>query len=77
MSNRAFVYVTPIQLSAIHPTSADELERLIALSRRTPRKCENCDEPEWLYGDTGMCFSCTTGESDASNDYELIPEPIR
>jgi len=32
--------------------------------------CE-CGEPVWKLGDNGMCFSCTTGEADASDDYEL------
>ncbi len=44
-----------------------------ALARRKPKKCQNCDENEWLYVDLGLCFSCVTGESDASDDTELIP----
>lgn len=35
--------------------------------------CCNCDEEVWRYAGNGMCFSCTTGESDASEDYELVP----
>ena len=35
--------------------------------------CEVCEfNPVWKLADTGMCFACTTGETDASNDYELI-----
>lgn len=33
--------------------------------------CENCGQHVWRYGQTGMCFLCTTGESDASGDYEI------
>lgn len=33
--------------------------------------CENCGDPIWRYGGTGLCFTCTTGEADASDDYEL------
>lgn len=34
--------------------------------------CQACgQEPAWRFAGTGLCFSCTTGESDASNDYEL------
>ncbi|KKR14730.1 MAG: hypothetical protein UT43_C0017G0001 [Parcubacteria group bacterium GW2011_GWC1_39_29] len=37
--------------------------------------CEVCNSfPIWKYGygnDTGLCFTCTTGETDASNDQEL------
>ncbi len=38
------------------------------------RECSNCDEKVWRYGGCGLCFSCTTGEADASEDYELIPK---
>lgn len=34
--------------------------------------CSNCDEPIWKLVGLGMCFSCTTGEADASEDFELI-----
>ena len=35
--------------------------------------CEVCEvEHIWKLVDTGMCFACTTGESDASDDYELF-----
>lgn len=34
--------------------------------------CENCSNPVWKLADTGLCFSCTTGETNASEDYELI-----
>ncbi len=34
--------------------------------------CEVCkEEIVWRFADCGMCFSCTTGEADASDDYEL------
>lgn len=41
---------------------------------RASGECEVCGQPVWRFGGCGMCFPCTTGESDASNDYELIPE---
>lgn len=35
--------------------------------------CTVCEmEKIWRYGGTDMCFSCLTGEADASDDYELI-----
>jgi len=46
--------------------SLGELENLAA-SRAT---CD-CGQPVWRYGGVDLCFSCTTGESDASDDYEL------
>lgn len=34
--------------------------------------CESCEEePIWRYGGCEMCFTCTTGESDMSEDFEL------
>ena len=37
--------------------------------------CEICKvEKVWKMVDTDMCFSCTTGEADASEDYELLQE---
>lgn len=36
-------------------------------------KCEVCEmEDVWKLGQCDMCFTCTTGESDASDDVELI-----
>jgi hypothetical protein len=63
-------YMTPEQLKAAG--AADTLDRLKKLASRKPRTCLNCDELEWVYGQTGLCFSCTTGESDASDDYEIL-----
>jgi hypothetical protein len=41
-------------------------------------KCIVCkEEDKWRYADTDMCFSCTTGEADASGDYELLYIPRR
>jgi len=37
--------------------------------------CQVCEEnPIWRFADTGLCFPCTTGESDASEDFELQQE---
>ena len=36
------------------------------------RRCYSCRRrPAWRYAETGLCFTCTTGESDSSNDYEI------
>lgn len=39
-------------------------------------KCEVCGQSIWALGSaacgSNMCFSCITGEADASEDYELI-----
>jgi len=33
-------------------------------------KCQ-CGQPVWRLAGCGLCFTCTTGESDSSEDYEL------
>ena len=33
--------------------------------------CQVCGQHVWRYVETGLCFTCTTGESDASGDYEI------
>lgn len=48
------------------------LEELKKMAKRKSKPCINCGEPEWKLGQCELCFSCTTGESDASEDYELI-----
>ena len=40
---------------------------------KSNKKCEVCGQPAWRYAGTGLCFICTTGEADASEDYELKP----
>lgn len=35
-------------------------------------RCYCCKQRHvWRLAHTGMCFTCTTGESDASDDYEI------
>lgn len=63
-------FITPEQAQAKGDSrSLEELRRLA----KTEGTCEVCDEPIWKLGGCGLCFSCTTGEADASEDYELIP----
>jgi hypothetical protein len=71
-----FNYVTPEEYFNIQQTSpktqnAHTLEELKRMSKNKG-KCEVCGEPVWKLGDCGLCFTCTTGESDSSYDYELI-----
>lgn len=69
-----FIFITPSEFIRRHPDCAQEIEKLNALANQKDSECENCNELAWRYGETGLCFSCTTGESDASEDYELIPD---
>lgn len=51
----------------------DEIRQLAAAA---PAKCGLCPEPAWRLSGSGLCFTCTTGEADASEDYELRYTPI-
>jgi hypothetical protein len=43
-------------------------------AKMTDVECMNCGRPIWrMVANLGMCFTCITGESDASDDYELEP----
>lgn len=63
----------------ITPEVAHEMQQplpdvsLETLQKRARRrvKCD-CGQPEWRMFAIGLCFTCTTGESDSSEDYELI-----
>lgn len=75
----AFVYVTPRQLmerlEKMGAAGEENFEELRAKANAPDRKCEVCGQlPAWKFGGLGMCFPCTTGETDASNDFELLPD---
>jgi hypothetical protein len=38
---------------------------------RSRGKCQ-CGQPIWRFGGCGLCFTCTTGEADPSEDYEFV-----
>jgi len=44
-------------------------------AKKNGAKCDNCGQPIWAAGTAvvgwSACFSCITGESDNSNDYEI------
>lgn len=48
----------------------DEFDKIVGDERR----CKACNEHVWRYAETGLCFLCTTGESNASGDYEIGEE---
>jgi len=68
-------YLTPEQAAEKHKDIKGEhsVEHYRKLARRK-RKCQVCGQPAWRYAGTGLCFTCTTGETDASDDYELVEE---
>ena len=62
-------YITPEEAKA--GGDSRSLKTLRRLAAKPVRICCNCDEEVWRYGGTDLCFSCTTGEADASEDFEL------
>lgn len=63
-------YITPEQAKEMGDSRSIEELRANATNDGT---CEACGTmPVWRYGGCGMCFTCTTGEADASEDYELL-----
>lgn len=69
-----FNYITPERYfkeqGSRDPVSLKELQR----RAENDATCDHCPNPVWKLVDLGMCFSCVTGESDASDDYELKVE---
>lgn len=65
-------YLTPIEAALLKGGQGLKEYRARA---RINRKCENCENPVWRYGVGELCFPCCTGETDASEDYELVYQP--
>lgn len=68
-----FNYVTPEEaygLKLLPGVSIDELREMA----NSDEKCFVCGAPAWKFAEMGLCFTCTTGESDASGDYELTSD---
>ena len=68
-------YLTPLEAKQIDESCLNgrrkPIEYYEALAK-IDQICSVCEgEKVWRYADLGMCFSCTTGESDASDDYEI------
>lgn len=67
----AFNFITPEKAAELdkgaHGRSAKQFRA--ELARKSG--CDVCSQPVWIFGGMGMCFPCTTGETDASNDYEV------
>jgi len=68
-------YLSPKQAAETDTNGVTEAQFAEALrAKRNGAKCESCGAPIWAFvypHGICMCFSCTTGEADASEDYEL------
>jgi hypothetical protein len=62
-------YITPTEAKKLGDTRS--INELKSLANAPDMECEVCSEEAWRFGGMGLCFSCTTGESDASDDFEL------
>lgn len=72
---RDFIYVSPERMFEIERATKGSKRHTLGQLQRFAQNdgdCEVCGAKVWRYADTGLCFTCTTGESDASSDYELI-----
>ena len=71
-----FTFISPEQAMKFHntlnPKDTKPISYWVKLAKSN-KKCEVCGQPAWKFGQTGLCFSCTTGEWDNSDDYELEP----
>ena len=71
----------PYMLNMVSPEEYLKIQHTRGLNRYTLeeletiaddcRECEVCGLPVWKLGQTGLCFGCTTGCHDGSDDYEL------
>lgn len=72
-------YLTPEEAHRQHvklngPDPSQPLSWYKRAAKMTDVECDLCGRPIWrMCADLGMCFTCITGESDASDDYELEP----
>lgn len=64
--------ITPEEYFKIKDPSDKRTLNELKKQARSNSRCELCGEPVWKLGNTGLCFHCTTGESDDSDDYELV-----
>jgi len=66
-------YLSPAQAKDFGDAHGDahELEYWRDIAGKRIGTCANCGEPEWRYGQCGLCFTCTTGQADASEDSEI------
>ncbi len=69
-----FKRITPEDFLRLNPGNDETLEELREAAKHEGT-CDNCGQPIWKLGSLLVgwdgCFSCITGEADASDDYEL------
>lgn len=71
-----FNYITPERAAELGVTSNIKDVKYYSKLSKKEGICDNCENPRWKLVNNGLCFSCTTGEIDASGDYELIQKEV-
>lgn len=69
-SNREFILITPAEAAKKDFYRDGSTEAFYKKLLKNNRKC-HCGQSVWRLGRTGMCFECTTGQTDRSEDFEL------
>ena len=75
-----FCFITVDDLIQKHPEYTQHRMLLRQIAQLPDRLCTTCGQFNvWKIimdkmPDNDMCFTCITGETDASEDYELLPE---
>ena len=74
-----FCFITVKTLIKKHPEYATQREMMTKIANLPDRLCSVCGQFNvWKMvrdkiPDNDMCFTCITGETAASDDYELLP----
>ena len=72
--NNFGTYMTPEDYVAEFGEEEHTLQELQRMANQEEEACVVCEvENAWKFAGSGMCFTCTTGEADASEDVELLP----
>lgn len=66
-----FHFITPEEYVKKNGEGDHTLKELKKIANMKAQECMNCNEDVWKLVGLGMCFSCITGEWDASKDYEI------
>ena len=80
LPTRAFAeIITPERAMELHNSIKSNPQTTLQYWQKQAKINKLCPvcraEPIWRWGQSDMCFSCTTGESDPSDDYEIEYQP--
>lgn len=73
--NNFGAYITPEEAKRLDDETPGGRRKSLRYYKKWSKNnswCQCGQERVWKWGGTGLCFSCTTGEADASDDYEIL-----